>query len=320
MTTYRTDGTVGPWAQEKLKCLKAYLNAYTHVLLNETWCSTYYFDAFAGSGEARLRKPENNRDYGKDVPLGFIEVEEDEDFAEYIEGSPRVALDIEHPFAHYLFVEKKSAHVEKLRELKSQYGMNRDITIYSGEAADYVIVFMESVKDWRKSRAVAFLDPFGMQVPWTTISAIAEKKSIEIILNLPIGTTIQRLIKKDRSKMSKEEVDKLTSYFGSDEWERIVYDYDKSKPESLFDNYEVLTFKYDDAAERLVRWYTGRLKSLFGYAAGPKLIKNIQGAHLYYLIWAGAHPKGRQIAQHILGDQPWRNKTLQSKKGAVNRE
>ena len=314
MTTYRTDGTVGPWAQEKLEYLRSYLNAYTHIFLNQTWCTTYYFDAFAGGGEAKLRKPEISREYGRDVPFEFIEVEEDKGFSEYIEGSPRVALDIEHPFAHYFFVEKKPAYVERLKGLKSEYETRRDVTICSGEATDYLTTFIESVKDWSKSRAVAFLDPFGMQVPWATISAIAQKKSIEIILNLPIGTTIQRLIKKDRSKMSKEEVDKLTSYFGSDEWERIVYDYDKSKPESLFDNYEVLTSKYDDAAERLVRWYTGRLESLFGHVAGPKLIKNIQGAHLYYLIWAGAHPKGRQIAQHILGDRSTGNKSRNRKR------
>lgn len=302
MTTYRTDGTVGPWAQEKLECLKSYLNAYTHVLLNQSWCTTYYFDAFAGAGEAPLRKPASVSDCGNSLPLEFAQEEEgDQDFDEYIEGSPRIALDIKHPFDHYLFVEKKPAHIEKLKALKDEYATSRDIAICSGDAAEYVTAFVESGKDWRKCRAVAFLDPFGLQVPWITIETIAAKESIEIILNLPVGTTIQRLIKRDRSRMSEEDIDKLTTYFGSDEWERIVYDYDRPKQASLFDSDESLTFKYDDAAERLVRWYASRLKSLFGYVTAPKLIKNPRGTHLYYLIWAGPHPKGQEIARHIFG-------------------
>lgn len=301
MTTYCTDGTVGPWAQEKLTYLKSYLNAYTQVLLKQKWCKgTYYFDAFAGAGEAKLRKPENRKEQSN-IILPTI-VEEDADFTEYIQGSPRVSLEIKHPFSHYFFVENKPDHIEKLKQLKDEYATKREITICPGEATKHVNTFITSVNDWGKYRAVAFLDPFGMQVPWTTICAIAQKKSIEIILNLPIGTTIQRLIKRERAKMSKKDMERLTSYFGSEEWEQKVYNYDGPKQTSfLNDNESIL--KNDDAAERLVEWYKSRLAKLFGFTAGPKLIKNTQGAHLYYLIWAGANKKGREIAAYILGDR-----------------
>lgn len=300
MTTYCTDGTVGLWAQEKLSCLKSYLNAYTRVLLNQKWCKgTYYFDAFAGAGEAKLRRPENSKEQSNVTLPTFIE---DTDFAEYIQGSPRVSLEIEHPFTHYFFVENKPAHIEKLKQLKNEYSTKREITIFPGEATKHVNTFIESVNDWRKYRAVAFLDPFGMQVPWTTICAIAQKKSIEIILNLPIGTTIQRLIKRDRAKMSRNDMERLTSYFGSSEWEQIVYNYAGPKQTSFLNNTESI-LKNADAALRLVEWYKSRLAELFGFTAGPKLIKNTQGAHLYYLIWAGSHKKGQEIAAYILGDR-----------------
>jgi three-Cys-motif partner protein len=301
MTTYCTDGTVGPWAQEKLAYLKSYLNAYTQVLLKQKWCKgTYYFDAFAGAGEAKLRKPENRKEQSN-IILPTI-VEEDADFTEYIQGSPRVSLEIEHPFTHYFFVENNPAHIEKLKQLKNEYSTKREITIYPGEATKHINTFIEYVNDWKKYRAVAFLDPFGMQVPWDTICAIAQKKSIEIILNLPIGTTIQRLIKRDSSKMSIKDMERLTSYFGSGEWEQIVYNYDGSKQTSFLDDTESI-IKYDNAALRLVAWYKSRLEEIFGCTAGPKLITNTQGAHLYYLIWAGAHKKGQEIAAYILGDR-----------------
>jgi three-Cys-motif partner protein len=233
--------------------------------------------------------------------LPFVGLEEnDADFAEYIQGSPRVALDIDHPFTHYYFVEKNPEHIEKLKALKTEYAETRNITIYEGDALRHLNVFIESVKDWRSSRAVVFLDPFGMQVPWQTICDIAQKRSIEIILNLPIGTTIQRLIKKDRANMSQKDLERLTSYFGSEEWEQIVY-YTSSLT-SLFDN-EPTVLKYDDTAERLIKWYMDRLRVLFGHTAGPKLIKNTRGAHLYYLIWAGSNETGKKIAGYVLGNK-----------------
>lgn len=303
MTTYCTDGTVGPWAQEKLDCLQSYLNTYTHVLLNQIWCKEkYFFDAFAGAGKAKIRKLENSKEPDKISVLPFADLEEnDDDFAEYIQGSPRAALGIDHPFTHYYFVEKNSEHIKKLKALKAEYGETRNITIYEGDTLRHLNVFIESVKDWKTSRAVAFLDPFGMQVPWATICDIARKKSIEIILNLPIGTTIQRLIKKDRAKMSQKDMERLNLYFGSEEWEQVVYNFDTPQT-SLFDN-KLTVLKYNDAAERLIGWYTNRLRALFGHTAGPKLIKNTRGAHLYYLIWAGSHEKGKQIAGYILGNK-----------------
>ena len=35
-------------------------------------------------------------------------------------------------------------------------------------------------KDWRSRRAVLFLDPYGMQVEWKTIEAIAATKAIDL--------------------------------------------------------------------------------------------------------------------------------------------
>lgn len=102
--------------------------------------------------------------------------------------------------------------------------------------------------------------------------------------------------------MSKKDMERLTSYFGSGEWEQRVYNYAEPKQTSFFNDNESI-LKYDDAAMRLVEWYKSRLAKLFGFTAGPKLIKNTQGAHLYYLIWAGSHKKGQEIAAYILGDR-----------------
>jgi len=46
------------------------------------------------------------------------------------------------------------------------------------------------------ARRVAFLDPFGMQVPWATIEGIARRTELEVILNFPMYMATQRLVKK----------------------------------------------------------------------------------------------------------------------------
>jgi three-Cys-motif partner protein len=39
--------------------------------------------------------------------------------------------------------------------------------------------------DWRSHRAVLFLDPYGMQVEWQTIEAIAKTAAIDLWLLFP---------------------------------------------------------------------------------------------------------------------------------------
>ncbi len=36
--------------------------------------------------------------------------------------------------------------------------------------------------DWKRHRAVVFLDPYGVQVEWRTIEAIAQTKGIDLWL------------------------------------------------------------------------------------------------------------------------------------------
>ena len=48
---------VGPWAREKLECLRKYLAAYTTTLRNQHWLKGYFYvDAFAGPGSLKVRQ------------------------------------------------------------------------------------------------------------------------------------------------------------------------------------------------------------------------------------------------------------------------
>ncbi len=295
MTSYKRDGKVGPWAQDKLECLGKYLNAYTKILRIRDWCEGYYFvDAFAGAGTAELRKTKSSDVSGEELLFDITSFHAgDEEDASYINGSPKVALDIQHPFTSYFFIENNPSRVEHLRELRQEYKSQRDIRIIPNDASVALKDLVSNpVINWRSSRAVVFLDPFGMQVPWRTIEMLGRTNAIEVFLNLPVGMAIQRQLPKT-GRFSESQRNMLTRYFGSAEWEDILYD----RTMDLFGDVEVS--KVERSGEKLAYWYRDRLKNLFGHASQPHLIQNSQGSHLYYLIFAGPNATGARIASEI---------------------
>ena len=294
MTSYVTDGTVGPWAKEKLGCLRDYLEAYTTVLKGQSrWCEGYYFvDAFAGAGRAPVRKSQSRHDNKSGDLFGYAPHSDEE--REYVDGSPRVALSIKHPFSAYLFVEKDEARAEHLHSIRSEYP-DRVIRIRSGDANE--ILLNRLVKnpriDWQRSRAIVFLDPFGMQVSWDTIQELAGTGAIEVIINNPIQMAIQRLLRRD-GDIPKTWRERLDNHFGSDGWQQAAYHPSK-------DLFGERSHKVQDSSTELARLYNGRLASLFGHAASPRLVRNTRGSPLYYLHWAGPNATGLRIAEYVLG-------------------
>lgn len=296
MTSYVTDGTVGPWAKEKLECLGKYLSAYTTIMKNqEHWCKGYYFiDAFAGAGNAPLRKYDGGQEHGDQLSiLSILETEGSE--VAYVKGSPRVALDIKHPFSGYFFVDKSVSNTSELEQIREEYAEKRNIEIVTGDSNVAVRSIVEEIGLSRsqKKRGIVFLDPFGMQVSWSTIEFLAHTGVVEVLINFPFGMAIQRLLPKS-GEISAENRALLTKYFGSAEWESLIYE----EGQNLFG--ETTRSKSDQAAKTLVRWYRTRLKALFGYAPLPRLITNTNGGHLYYLMFAGPNENGAKIAGDVL--------------------
>jgi three-Cys-motif partner protein len=164
--------------------------------------------------------------------------------------------------------------------------------VEKADANDALLAWLGSGVDWRRHRAVVFLDPFGMQVSWATIEALARTKSIEVIINFPLAMAIQRLLTKS-GQIPPTSRAALDNVFGSPNWAQIVY----GESEGLFGPQ---ASKLADAGPRLLEWHRQRLKNVFGHVSTPRLIKNTRGNPLYYLIWAGPNEKGLKGADYIL--------------------
>jgi len=284
---------VGPWAEDKLARLRKYLSAFTAIMRKRHWAEGYvYVDAFAGSGQVRLRKVETDPSPAI-FDLGS-EFTRDPNAQELLDGSPRVALEITNPFTHYVFLERDAKRAALLRAIKEEFKGRRNIVIRTGDCNEYLSekLVNNPVIDWRRWRGVVFLDPFGMQVPWSTLSHLAETRALEVFLNFPVGMSIQRLLKRD-GQFTEKERRKLDQYFGDEGWFDVIY----PRKRDLFG---LERSKVEDAEQRLVAWYRERLRKKFGFVSEPHLVVNSRGGHLYFLVFAGPNPTGARIANYVL--------------------
>lgn len=279
---------VGVWAKEKLQALARYLDFYTTVLKNQSWCRTIYFDGFAGGGRSAIR-----RDQKSNEPLALfdsdrsIEAEE----RELIDGSPRIALGIQNQFNRYVFVDPDPVRTAELRELQEEHG--EKVVVLDCTATEGVDWLLEQNIKKSSHRGVAFLDPFGAKLDWESVENLAKTGLFEVIINFALDMGIVRVLT-NSAEMPEAWISRLDRYFGGHEWFDHVY----HRPDELFGAGELQ--KRADYRERLLQMYRCKLKEAFGHVSSPRLIRNTRGAPLYYLLWAGPHKKGLDGAEHIL--------------------
>lgn len=291
----RQEAEVGPWAAEKLDALERYLDYYTKVLKNKG-LKTIYLDAFAGGGRARIRSR------SKDPTASLFDPDDYPDLAAaevkaFVEGSPRRSLRIPNPFDAYIFIDADPVRAQMLEALRAEFP-KRKITVRHGDAADE-IAWVLSFRDRLKGRrGLAFLDPFGAHLSWTSVLDLAKTRVFEVLINLPLDMCINRLLKVD-AQIPRTWLEQLDSFFPQGWWEEA---YAESIENSMFDQPgEPPKFaKRSDARDRLLAFYLKHLKDAFGHVSAARLIRNTRGHPLYYLIWAGPHPAGLKGADYIL--------------------
>jgi three-Cys-motif partner protein len=283
----------GNWTQEKLSRVGKYLSAYTKIL-SKTAFNYAYIDAFAGTGYQTIRMEEN-----PNQPL-FQELVEDEP-KQFLDGSARIALQVQPRFKRYIFVERDPKRFAALRKLIDDFPDKADtITLVNEDANAYLQKLCRT--NWVKHRAVLFLDPFGMQVTWDTITAIAKTQAIDLWYLFPMGIGVNRLMVRD-GNIATHWRQRLDATFGESGWYDVFY---KTYIEqNLFGESQQKVVKvggFDD----LGRYVVNRLRSVFAEAAdNPLFLYNSRNNPLFLLCFAAGNPKGAptavKIAQDILG-------------------
>ena len=278
----------GDWTTDKLERLRKYLAAYMQIMKKQPF-RVAYIDAFAGTGYIQVNKTEDAQ--GSLLP--------DIEMKRFVEGSARMALQTDPPFDVYIFIERRKKHVAELKKMKGEFPNLKDRIVPEYAEANAFISDLCS-KNWKSRRAVMFLDPYGMQVSWNTIEAIAKTKAIDLWILFPLGVAVNRLIKKN-GKISESVRRKLDIMFGATDWFDEFYR--PKERAGLFEDEPVMEKIAN--FESIGRYFNRRLSNVFAAVAdNPLPLYNSRNNPLYLLCFAAANEKGAptavKIAQNIL--------------------
>jgi len=309
MSTRRHERWGGSWTEQKLAALEKYIHAYLTIMHgNEDarWFTKIYLDGFAGSGKRYTRKVKTKKPTQQEqelIPEVSTEVEREE-LREYMEGSALRVLRAEKPapFDRYIFIDIDPKETQKLKQQLSTQFPNRNIEVVTQDANTYIQNWCSQMG--ALDRAVVFLDPFGLQVEWKTIQAIAETGKIDCWLLIPLGVGLLRMLPHN-NMISEQNQQILTRFFGTEEWQERFY----QRSEALVLPFEEDVFRQDEYyrvdKSQIAQFIIERLRLVFpseGVIKEPLVLRNSKNNPIYLFAFAAANPKGAPTAVKIAGD------------------
>jgi len=273
----------GPWTQIKLDMLRRYLGAFNTALQNRPSPTNrfrrIYIDAFAGSGECEVKT--------SDMAV------------ETIAGSAKLAIETAPAFDEIHLIDHNEAHVVELNALiKGCPG----VQVHQQDANTALQQLIRKI-DWKSSRGVLFLDPYGMTVPWTTLELAASTKALDVWYLFPLSA-IYRQAANDFNKIDKGKLAALDSVLGTTVWREQFYQSDGQA--ALIDQNQTMRRVVD--TEQIAAFVQGRLTEVFkGWVSQPLVLRGSKNAPLFALFCCISNPSpkaadlSRRMAQHILG-------------------
>jgi three-Cys-motif partner protein len=251
----------GAWTADKLAVLSEYLDFYTKALKNQQF-KLVYIDAFAGTGRCQIRHGQ----HGERV----------------IDGSAKIALDNDPPFQKYHFIEKKRKHIHELAELIRTHPNGGRACIGERSAADLLPPILLGY-NWKSTRGVLFLDPYGLQCTWQMIEQVAQTRALDVFFLVSLsGLFRQAAVNSERIDEGKAAV--LTRFLGTDRWRQALYTREQG---DLFDAPQVTR---EPGYQGMLQFTTARLREAFPYVSEPVLLGQDKGAPLFALYFAVANP------------------------------
>lgn len=282
----------GNWTDQKLDAFARYMKAYATALQykpsKDRPFVRLYVDAFAGTGTRAKRK---NIDQTPEVSL-FGHCDEE---ADVVNGSAVIALETMPRFSRYIFIEKRSSRAAELQSLVADFS-DRNVEIVSADANEALVQVAKST-DWRGTRALVFIDPYGMQVSWSTLQALAETRAVDIALLFPTGP-LNRMLTRD-GDIPEAWQQRIDDHLGCKNWRDSFYA-TRAAP-SLFG--DLLEDQEKTATVKQLREFAiSRLRQLFPWVCEEQLpLMNSKRSVLYHLfiICANPSPKAGDVAMRL---------------------
>jgi three-Cys-motif partner protein len=248
------------------------LEIYAQALKNQTF-QRIYIDAFAGTGDRSNKRRET-------LPLLALS-----EFEAIVKGSARLALEVEPPFNRHVLIERATRRASELTALKSEFPA-RKIEIINDDANDAIVALCKET-NWRRTRGVAFLDPYGLQVTWDTLVAIARTTALDIWVLFPSGMGLNRLLTKS-GHIPQEWQETMDRSLGTKAWRSAFYRSEEHP--DLFEGPRSKTVK-DANPIKLEMFYLNRLQTIFPTVMNTCVrLTNSKDQTMYLLCFASANP------------------------------
>ena len=174
--------------------------------------------------------------------------------------------------------------------------------VVPGDANAEIMKLLGEQKSWAGTRAVMFLDPYGMSVDWRTLEAIRKTEAIDVWYLVSLSGLFRQATR-DAEDLDASKRAALTRMIGTPDWEKDWYE--MSRRTNLFgDTDERLsrTAEVDD----MEKYFGARLAGLFSSVLPPLRLNDDRGIPQFALFFAISNPKpaaiglASRIAHHIL--------------------
>jgi three-Cys-motif partner protein len=301
MDTKKKQKTVwgGKWTEHKLNAFEKYVNAYLTIMNKHREKNRWkliYFDAFAGSGSGYSEQKAIDS-------LSFLESFgiEEADLTVYKGAAERVVCIQQRGFDYYYFIETDDeSRYELENKLNALNHNNKLKLIFRGsDANEQISIMAEAMKKDKKLFALTLLDPFGMQVNWSSIEKLTGTNT-DLWILIPSGVIINRLIDKN-GKLT--HIDKLISFFGISEKEIRDYFYEEESDNGLFGTDSEIK-KIEKPVTRIAELYVQRLKKSFSQVTDKPLeMRNSKNCPIYHFVFASNNIAAKKIAKDIIGKE-----------------
>lgn len=157
--------SVGEWSRDKHYFLLRYLDAFVTAMRKKGWSGLHYIDLFCGPGLLKLK-----------------------DSKELIWGSPMIAAFCQ-GFDSIHLCDEKHEYIDAVRERIAREAAQTTAFYYAGDANVEVRNIASAIPSG--SLSVAFLDPFGLHLHFSTLEVLA-KRRVDLIIFFPDHLDILR--------------------------------------------------------------------------------------------------------------------------------
>jgi three-Cys-motif partner protein len=289
------DHTFGGYHTDlKLSAVEKYLRAYTRALgrsakASGTKFELWYIDAFAGTGYRTINHPAR--------PRGLFGEEAQPETRELRKGSAEIALGITPKFDFLIFIEKKAEFTRVLEDLRAQHAQ-RHVEVVHDDANAAILRILKN-NQWRSKRAVLFLDPYGMDVEWATLEAVAKTRAIDVWYLFPLSG-FYRQMPKHHFKLDRQKREALIRLLGTDTWESVFYPKPMTMRTLDGELSEVRSPRRGKISE-YEKYVKERLESIFGAVLDPMRLPVGRGPvrYLLFLCVSSRNPRAIEVASNI---------------------